>query len=105
MINNALLEDQNISVSPEDVSAEDLELFFNQHIKGRPGAPAALSMVPAHVMETLRAQAAQAKLEKQLSDLVEIWRTDMDIRINQNVIDSVPFPEMKGTPPAGFGRP
>jgi len=103
MLNNALLKDLNLLVSPEEITDEDLEAFFESNIKNRPGAPPSFSMVPAHILDQLRQQAAQSKLEEILTGLVVTWRENMDVTINSNLVESVPMPEMKGPVPPGIG--
>lgn len=104
MINNALIRESGFAVSTNDLSEEELADFFNRRIKNRPGAPPSYEMIPAHLRDSMRHQAAQDKLERKLDEWIAGWQNEIELMINHDAVENVPFPEMKGSPPPDFER-
>ncbi len=102
MVNEELVRRLELKTSPDAITEDQLETFYNAHIRSRPGAPGSLHDVPAHVLESLKVQAAQHIMDERLNELVHAWQTNMVISINEDAVQSVPMPVMKGTPPAGW---
>lgn len=104
MLNDALVKSLELKFSAEDVTDDELKTYFDEQISPRPGAPPSFDLVPPHVLPSLRQQVAQQKLEKALAAMIEEWKTNWTIEIDQAAVDSVPFPEMEHAPP-GFAPP
>jgi hypothetical protein len=102
MVNEALMKKLDINITPKDISNEQIQQYFEDHIRTRPGAPSTLADVPPHIMDSIKSQTAMALMEQKLDELIQTWEGEMKITVNRDAIESAPMPEMKGTPPADW---
>lgn len=99
IINQALIEHLGLARSPDEVTPEELKLFFDENIKGQDGAPDSISNLPPQALDSIKKQIIMAATEQQLEALIEEWKSEMTLQINDRAVQSIPFPEMKGNPP------
>ena len=102
MVNEAMVNKLGVTVAPGDITDEQVQHFFEENIKTRPGAPSTLDDVPPSIMESIKAQAARTIMEQKLNELIQTREGEMTITVNRDAVERVPMPEMKGTPPAGW---
>jgi hypothetical protein len=105
IINDALITEMNLGTDPSTVTDAEMEDYFQKNIAPQPGAPPTLVEVPPDMIPMLKSRIAQFKLEQELEKYIHRWEQEMTIQVNSNLIDSVPFPKMKGDVPETISRP
>lgn len=99
LITEAFLESRGITPAGISVTDEDLQAFFDAHIRGQPGAPKSLKDVPDELKRRIRQNLAAEQYGRRVSEKIAEWKTDLEIVVNQPLVDSVPLPEMENAPP------
>lgn len=102
IINQALVESLDLSKIPGDITDEEVEQFFGEKIDGQPGAPESIKALPPKAIDSIKQQIARTATEHELNQLILEWKKDMTIEINEEAVQSIPMPEMKGKPPVGM---
>lgn len=105
ILNSALIQKLGLDTEPSSVTDEEVAAFFEQNIKGKPGAPASVTQIPAGNLDGIRSQVAQSRVEKALVEMIGEWAAGMSILVNSSVVENVKVPEMKGPVPTGIERP
>ncbi|HOW97642.1 MAG TPA: hypothetical protein P5567_14375 [Kiritimatiellia bacterium] len=99
MVVQAYLESRGLTGDSIQVGDEDLQAFFDRHVKGKPGAPKTLGEVPAEIREQMRQNIAMTKYAETVSAALAGWKTNVPVTVNSSLIQSVPLPEMDGAQP------
>lgn len=99
MVVQEYLETRGVTAESIRVGDEDLQAFFDRHVKGRPGAPDTLEDVPAEIRDRMRQDIAMTRYAESVSAALAEWKTNMPVAVNTDLVRSVPLPEMNGAPP------
>ncbi|MBP7829814.1 MAG: hypothetical protein KA248_07845 [Kiritimatiellae bacterium] len=99
MVMQEYLEARGVTADSIRVGDEDLQAFFDRHVKGRPGAPDTLEDVPAEIRDRMRQDIAMTRYAESVSAALAEWKTNMPVAVNTDLVRSVPLPEMNGAPP------
>lgn len=99
----AYLKAEGIDPGKVTVTDEELQAFLAEEGNAFPGAlPDSLGELQPHVKDMLSQRLVSLKVAEAVKNLVREKREDLKIEVQQSLIDSVPLPEMKGTPPPGM---
>jgi len=99
LVTDAYVESRGIAPADTVVADEEIQAFFDAHVRGQPGAPENVDDLPAEVAARLRRAVAMEKYGRLLSAKIAAWRTNLSMAVNQPLVDAVPLPEMEGAPP------
>jgi len=104
ILNSALIQELGINTSADSVTDEEVAAFFDANIKNKPGAPDSVEQIPAANLQNIMKQIAQIRVEQEVMTMMTGWTNDMTIIVNDDAVENVPMPEMKGPAPQGTER-
>lgn len=105
MVVQAYLEARGVTADTIRVGGDELQAFFDRHVRGQPGAPKTLEEVPEEIREQMRQNIAMTKYAESVSAALSEWKTNVPVAVNTDLVRSVPLPDMEGAPPGLLPAP
>lgn len=103
MVIEAYLNQQGLVPDAISVTDEDLAAFLKEEAERFPGAaPESLDDLPEGLRDMLTQRYRAMKQGERIRELLAEKTRDLAVEVRDDLVESVPMPEIKGTPPPGM---